>query len=133
MCPNAGDSDTQTSLWTSIFGAPIAERLNAQAPGANLVASDISALIPLCAFETIAKLELSPFCYLFTKEEFAEYEYYGDLDKYYGTGCVRGGQPDSGSVSFLTPFQIWSTARARPRRRIHQRTPRSLDWPACPR
>ena len=103
MCPNAGDSETQKSLWTSIFGAPIAERLNAQAPGANLVASDISALIPLCAFDTIAKLKLSPFCSLFTKEEFAEYEYYGDLDKYYGTGCVRVDQPDSGLL-FISNF-----------------------------
>ncbi|KAJ3506030.1 hypothetical protein NLJ89_g7102 [Agrocybe chaxingu] len=86
MCPNAGDSDTQTEIWTNIFGAPIATRLNAQALGANLTATDISFLMPLCAFDSIVREAPSPFCDLFTPAEFAQYEYYGDLDKYYGTG-----------------------------------------------
>ncbi|KAF8887236.1 histidine phosphatase superfamily [Gymnopilus junonius] len=90
MCPNAGTSDPQTSTWTSIYGAPIAARLNAQAPGATLTSADISNLIPLCAFETLATGNPSPFCDLFALEEFEQYEYNGDLDKFYGTGY---GQP----------------------------------------
>ncbi|KAF8887235.1 phosphoglycerate mutase-like protein [Gymnopilus junonius] len=90
MCPNAGSSDAQTSTWTSIYGAPVADRLNAQAPGATLTAADISNFIPLCAFETLVKEAPSPFCDLFTPEEFAQFEYFGDLDKFYGTGY---GQP----------------------------------------
>lgn len=89
MCPNAGSSDPQTDAWTAIYGAPIAERLNSQAPGANLVAADISNLIPLCAFESIVKGVTSPFCALFTPAEFAQFEYFSDLDKYYGTGSVQ--------------------------------------------
>jgi len=88
MCPNAGDSSSQTDTWTNIYGAPIAARLNSQALGANLTASDISSLIPLCAFETLATMSPSPFCDLFTSSEFAQYEYYSDLDKYYKTGCA---------------------------------------------
>ena len=88
MCPNAGSSDTQTDLWSSTYGPPIANRLNAHAPGSNLTGQDISNLIPLCAFETAAKNSLSPFCGIFTHEEFAQYEYWSDLDKYYGTGYV---------------------------------------------
>ena len=88
MCPNAGSSDAQTDLWSSTYAPPIADRLNTQAPGANLTASDISNLIPLCAFETVAKGTLSPFCPLFTAAEFAQYEYWSDLDKYYGTGYI---------------------------------------------
>ncbi|KAF9556503.1 phytase, partial [Agrocybe pediades] len=90
MCPNAGSSDPQTGIWTSIYGTPIANRLNQQAPGANITAADVSNLIPLCAFETIVKETPSPFCNLFTPEEFAQFEYFGDLDKFYGTGY---GQP----------------------------------------
>ncbi|KAH9482157.1 3-phytase B [Psilocybe cubensis] len=86
MCPNAGSSDPQTNIWTSIYGAPIAARLNAQAPGATVTAADISNLIPLCAFETLAKEIPSPFCSLFTEDEFAQFEYFGDLDKFYNTG-----------------------------------------------
>ena len=88
MCPNVGSSDAQTNLWSSIYGPPIADRLNAHAPGANLAGQDISNLIPLCAFETVATSDLSPFCGIFTREEFAQYEYWADLDKYYGTGYV---------------------------------------------
>ena len=88
MCPNAGSSDTQTKLWSSKYGQPIAERLNAQAPGANLTAEDISNLISLCAIETVAKRTLSLFCYIFTPVEFAQFEYWADLDKYYGTGYL---------------------------------------------
>ena len=88
MCPNAGSSDTQTDLWSSIYGPPIANRLNAHAPGANLTGQDISNLMPLCAFETAATNSLSPFCGIFTHAEFAQFEYWADLDKYYGTGYV---------------------------------------------
>ncbi len=94
MCPNAGSSDTQTDIWTAIYGAPIAARLNAAAPGANLTAADISAFIPICPFESVAKDTTSPFCALFTPAEFAQFEYFGDLDKFYGTGeCFLIKQP----------------------------------------
>lgn len=86
MCPNAGSSDAQINTWSSIYGAPIVARLNAQAPGATLVATDVFNLFPLCAFETLATEVPSPFCNLFTPEEFAQYEYNADLDKFYGTG-----------------------------------------------
>ena len=86
MCPNADSSDSQTDVWSSIYGPPIADRLNAHAPGADLVGEDISNLIPLCAFETVAKNTLSPFCKIFTHEEFTQFEYWADLDKYYDTG-----------------------------------------------
>ena len=90
MCPNAGDSDNQTNQWLSIYGSPIATRLNQQAPGANLTVSDIYSLISLCPFGTVSTptFNYSPFCHLFTESEFEQFEYSGDLDKYYKTGCV---------------------------------------------
>ncbi|KAF9477838.1 phytase [Pholiota conissans] len=86
MCPNVGSSDDMTALWASIYAAPIAARLNAQAPGANLRPDNIPFLMALCAFETIANGRQSPFCTLFTPQEFAQYEYFVDVGKYYGTG-----------------------------------------------
>ncbi|KDR84436.1 hypothetical protein GALMADRAFT_54583 [Galerina marginata CBS 339.88] len=96
MCPNAGSSDPQTNTWTSIYGAPIAARLNSEALGATLLAADISNLIPLCAFETVAKETPSPFCALFSPAEFAQFEYFGDLDKFYGTGYGQALGPVQG-------------------------------------
>ncbi|KAH6908140.1 phytase [Coprinopsis sp. MPI-PUGE-AT-0042] len=86
MCPEAGTPDEQTEIWVDIFAAPIAERLNQVAPGANLSAGDAASVIPLCAFETLAQERLSPFCALFSPEEFQEYEYLMDLEKYYNRG-----------------------------------------------
>jgi len=123
MCPNAGSSDAQTDAWTAIYGGPVAERLNSQAPGANLVAADISNLIPLCAFESIVKGVTSPFCALFTPAEFAQFEYFSDLDKYYGTGSVQQ------LLSFISfhihsnlddRLQIWSGPGSCSRRRLYQ-------------
>ena len=40
----------------------------------------------LCPFETIAMERPSPFCDLFTPEEWEYLEYFGDVEKYYKTG-----------------------------------------------
>ncbi|GLB34379.1 putative histidine acid phosphatase family protein [Lyophyllum shimeji] len=90
MCPNAGGADVQTSQWLLEYGPPIAERLNRQAPGANLTAQDVYSLLSLCPFESVFLNALSPFCKLFSAAEFQQFEYSGDLDKYYNTGY---GQP----------------------------------------
>ncbi|KAJ7256493.1 phytase [Mycena haematopus] len=96
MCPNAGSSDAQTYEWLSIYAPPITARLNAWAPSANLSDTETSALISLCAFHTAASDipadTLSPFCALFTPSDFASFDYYYDLDKYYytGYGAARG-------------------------------------------
>ncbi|KAF8812207.1 acid phosphatase [Phlegmacium glaucopus] len=96
MCPNAGSSVAQTHLWSSIYGAPVADRLNAQAPGASLSAEDIPNLIQLCALETVATGTLSPFCAIFTQAEFAQFEYWADLEKYYRTGYGQALGPVQG-------------------------------------
>jgi Histidine phosphatase superfamily (branch 2) len=86
MCPNAGNSEIQKNQWQAVYAPPITARLNAAAPGANLTDTDISSLISLCPFETVAKGAHSPFCSLFTLDDFRAHEYLGDLDKYYHTG-----------------------------------------------
>jgi len=59
---------------------------NAGSPGAGLTPTDIYSLLALCPFHTLAKETLSPFCSMFTPAEFEGFDYFGDLDKYYGTG-----------------------------------------------
>ena len=86
MCPKAGNADEQTHHWQSIFAPSIVDRLNQAAPGADLTNVNIPYLMSLCPFETVAKETRSKFCELFTPEEFEAFEYYGDLDKYYGFG-----------------------------------------------
>ncbi len=72
----------------SVFGPPIAARLNKAAPGANLNATHVFHLLAMCPFESVAKETMSPFCAMFTEDDFRAFEYYGDLEKYYKTGCV---------------------------------------------
>ena len=88
MCPNAGNADEQTHHWQSIFAPSIVDRINQAAPGANLMDVDIPYLMMLCPFETVAKETRSQFCDLFTQDEFEAFEYYGDLNKFYGFGYV---------------------------------------------
>ncbi|KAF8523950.1 phosphoglycerate mutase-like protein, partial [Hysterangium stoloniferum] len=90
MCPDAGSSDPQTTTWQDTFGPAVVARLNAAAPGSNLSNADIPNLISLCAFDSLAKETPSPWCRVFDANDFASFEYFGDLDKYYGTGY---GQP----------------------------------------
>ena len=86
MCPNAGDADSQQDAWQSIYAVAARDRLNSNAPDANLTLDDISNLISLCPFETVAKETPSAFCDLFSLDEFEGFEYFGDLNKFYGTG-----------------------------------------------
>ncbi|KAI5115967.1 hypothetical protein M0805_000610 [Coniferiporia weirii] len=96
MCPNAGSGDDQTNAWQAVYGSPIAARLNSLSPGANLTASDVSSLISLCPFDTLANEVPSPFCNLFNQTDFEGFEYFGDLGKYYGTGYGQALGPVQG-------------------------------------
>ena len=69
-----------------VVAQSIAARLNSAAPGADLNPRDAHAIMHLCPFETVAKEKLSPFCSIFSEEEFEIYEYAGDLEKFYHTG-----------------------------------------------
>ncbi|KDQ63958.1 hypothetical protein JAAARDRAFT_27630 [Jaapia argillacea MUCL 33604] len=95
MCPSATSPSPYTSIWLSQFAPPITSRLNAAAPGANLTDEDTHNLMSLCPFDSVAHVgqgrkEARKVCKLFSEEEWEAYEYFGDLNKFYGTGY---GQP----------------------------------------
>jgi hypothetical protein len=86
MCPKAGNGDAESKSWLDIYAPPIKKRLNSAAPGAKLSDKDIYNLMSLCAFHTQSTMAPSPFCGLFTLEEFSGFEYFGDVDKFYTNG-----------------------------------------------
>jgi len=124
MCPQAGTSSAATNAWVDVFTPEIADRINAAAPGAKLKNDDVVNLMSLCPFDTVAHEAPSPWCDLFTLEEWASYEYYGDLNDYYRNGWViivpviltRSPQPSTESRA----LKIWTEARARSGRWIRQ-------------
>lgn len=42
----------------------------------------------LCSFESLYHYSTSPWCDVFEKQQWEDYEYYTDLEKFYGTGYV---------------------------------------------
>ncbi|GAA5890915.1 hypothetical protein JCM6882_008855 [Rhodosporidiobolus microsporus] len=85
-CDSAPDLSSYENTYLSIFAAPATARLNAAAPGAGLTVDDTLNIMQLCGFESEYSGKLSSFCGLFEEEEWSQFEYYYDLDKFYGTG-----------------------------------------------
>ncbi|KAI1767728.1 histidine phosphatase superfamily [Hypoxylon sp. FL1150] len=93
---NEIEKSAQT-IWMNIFTPNITARINENLPGANFTNDDTIEFMDLCPYNTVAEDEgtVSPFCNLFTADEWQSYGYYQTLGKYYGYG--RGGEgQDSG-------------------------------------
>ncbi|KAF2764588.1 acid phosphatase [Teratosphaeria nubilosa] len=84
--PDSDIADNAQATWASVFVPPIQNRLNAGMPGANLTVTETIYLMDLCPFYTVASANgtISPFCDLFTEEEWHQYGYYETLNKFYG-------------------------------------------------
>ncbi|CAK5265068.1 unnamed protein product [Mycena citricolor] len=129
MCPNAEKPEELTQEWLSLYAPAITSRLNMWAPGAGLTHPETAALISMCAFHTAALATgsnfdtLSPFCDLFTSEEFAAFDYSADLEKYYytGHGARLGRVQGVGYVNELLARLTRSAVRD------HTQTNRTLD------
>ncbi|KAL1966445.1 hypothetical protein VTN77DRAFT_4587 [Rasamsonia byssochlamydoides] len=78
------------------FAPAILEKIKDNLPGVDMTVSDVPYLMDMCPFDTVARDSagstdaISPFCALFTQEEWQAYDYYQTLGKYYGYG---GGNP----------------------------------------
>ncbi|KAL9602370.1 MAG: hypothetical protein Q9219_001936 [cf. Caloplaca sp. 3 TL-2023] len=106
-----GSKAQQTFLAT--FLPPITNRLNADLVSANLTATDTINLMDLCPFATVASPfgAISPFCFLFTEEEWHGYDYYQTLGKYYGYGPGNPLGPTQG-VGFVNELVARMTGKA---------------------
>nr|OQO20260.1 hypothetical protein B0A51_13704 [Rachicladosporium sp. CCFEE 5018] len=83
--PDGDIAAAAQKTWSNIFAAPIRKRLNADL-GANLTITQTIYMMDLCPFNTVASPTgaISPFCALFTEQEWHQYGYYESLNKYYG-------------------------------------------------
>lgn len=87
--PNKEVGSHAKATWVAQFVPPIQERLNNDMEGANLTLAETIYMMDLCPYDTVAgpvKLTISPFCILFSRDEWLSYNYYQTLDKYYGYG-----------------------------------------------
>lgn len=98
--------DDAMEKWSDIFVPPIAKRVNRKLAGADLSNAEILHFMDMCPFDTVAHPDgkVSPFCALFTRDEWESYGYYQSLGKYYGFG---DGNP-LGSYPF--PFPVAPTS-----------------------
>ncbi|KAF4623104.1 hypothetical protein D9613_002089 [Agrocybe pediades] len=89
-CPNSNNAignfgTVQSSKWAQIYLQPALKRLSKSIKGYQLQIQDLVAMQQLCAYETVA-LGYSRFCDLFTEDEWVSFEYFNDLDFWYGFG-----------------------------------------------
>jgi hypothetical protein len=115
VCPNS-NIGARGSIGTSLasrfainaFNSTIA-RLQEQVSGINVTVNDAVAMLELCSYETVA-VGYSPFCNLFTEEDFLNYEYFFDISFYYNNGP---GSPVAAAQGkgFLDEFLARATGR----------------------
>ncbi|GAM88194.1 hypothetical protein ANO11243_062250 [Dothideomycetidae sp. 11243] len=82
--PGPYDKDNRDK-WAAKFVPPIMKRLNHDL-GTSLQLNDVVPLMDMCPFSTVADVEgrISPFCALFTPQEWKSYNYYYTISVYYG-------------------------------------------------
>ena len=84
--PDSKIDSNAMKIWANKFVPPIQTRINNDLQGANLTVTETIYLMDQCPFNTVASPNgtISPFCDLFTENEWHQYDYYGTLKKYYG-------------------------------------------------
>ncbi|PIL34832.1 hypothetical protein GSI_02619 [Ganoderma sinense ZZ0214-1] len=103
-CPRAADGSAQMDTWLAVFAPRLLKRLAAAAPGVELNARMVFDVMAMCPFEAVAKKRAAgPFCALFSEEEWRDFEYHGDVEKYYkdGYGNALGAVQGVGYVNEL--------------------------------
>ncbi|KAF8317593.1 acid phosphatase, partial [Clavulina sp. PMI_390] len=87
-CPNRDESisDARQAQFLATFAPTITAALNAEAPGSDLDDTDVVNLYFLCAFDSLLREGLSPFCLLFDTSTWKDLETYQDVGKFYLTG-----------------------------------------------
>ncbi|KAJ5996284.1 Histidine phosphatase superfamily clade-2 [Penicillium canescens] len=88
---NSELGDGASDEFTSIFAPAIRTRLEANIPGVELSNTEVVYLMDMCPFDTVSQTtngtKSSPFCNIFTEEEWTQYNYLQSLDKYYSYGA----------------------------------------------
>ncbi|CAF1049042.1 unnamed protein product [Adineta steineri] len=78
---NASKGSQEANIWLQHYSKSILKKFNSKIFNWNFIPNDILAMQQLCGYETVIR-GYSPFCSLFTTEEWMSFEYYFDI-KYY--------------------------------------------------
>lgn len=116
-CPayDGSANRNKVAAYDSSYLEAIAVRFNHDNPGLGLTATDVSSLFLWCAFEINVR-GLSPFCSLFSPNEYIRRSYQTDLENYYSSGpghnlsAVVGTPLVAASLALLkqdSPNKIW--------------------------
>ncbi|GLA10888.1 hypothetical protein AnigIFM62618_000486 [Aspergillus niger] len=93
-------ADDIEANFTATFVPSIRQRLENDLSGVTLTDTEVTYLMDMCSFDTISTstvdTKLSPFCDLFTHEEWINYDYLQSLNKYYGHGAGNPLGPTQG-------------------------------------
>ena len=72
--------------WQGTFTQPIIKRLSGSKSATKLTPLDIYGMMEMCGFEMLVRDGLSPWCGLFTTDEWLKFEYARDLLHFYRAG-----------------------------------------------
>lgn len=82
---NLSSNAALSSKYPTKYVTDIITRLTAQNPGMSISSSDVTTFFQICAYE-LAATGYSPFCGLFSQDEFVNYGYSQDVGFYYSSG-----------------------------------------------
>ncbi|KAM7203507.1 Histidine phosphatase superfamily [Rhypophila sp. PSN 637] len=122
--PYSSTGSQAQATYASTFTPHIISRLRTNLPGYNFSSQDVISLMDLCPFNTVAaqqpykpttntkktKALLSPFCYIFTVDDWKNYDYYQTLGKWYSYGPGNPLGPTQG-VGYVNELIARMTAR----------------------
>lgn len=77
----------ELEAWQKVFTAPIAARLKKAAGGMDLSHLEIYSMMEICGFELLAR-GASPWCEVFSHEEWLDFEYGRDILHFYRAGLA---------------------------------------------
>lgn len=92
---NISAGSEQAETWLKHYAVPIIARFNAENSGFQFSPNDVLAMQELCGYETVIRGS-SPFCRVFTAEEWLSFEYYFDIKYYYSFGYGNNLSPSLG-------------------------------------
>ena len=76
---------SQMHIWMDMFTGPIIQRLEGQNAGISLEPMEVYSMMDICGFEILARGD-SPWCDVFTHEEWLDFEYARDVLHFYRSG-----------------------------------------------
>ena len=128
LCTNFLNGDYGIAAQTAFaktFIPSITSRLNQNLKGANLTDIDTVFLMDLCPFSTVAHPtgQITPFCNLFSEDEWQDYDYYQTVGKHYGFSWPNPLGPTQG-VGFVNELIARVTGKAV---EDHTSTNRTMD------